>query len=145
MLGKGDSLMELRADLSAYQPLPLVAAACIAAGGAMHAIGLVQDLAAGGGNPWWFYFIFGVAVPGYLASAAGIVKGFKPALAFAAAAPIVGGFLIFLGFLFPYSRLLILIPGTLAANINLMGFITLTSEPVSVVLCLYMLYKTAGR
>ncbi|MEW5735149.1 MAG: hypothetical protein AB1921_09860 [Thermodesulfobacteriota bacterium] len=137
--------MKPEARKDPFFPLPHVAAACIALGGCMHAIVLLHDLLAGAENPWWFYLIYGVAVPGYLASAVGILKGVKPALFFAAAGPIVGGSLIFLGFLFPASRLLILIPGTYAANINLLGFFTLTSEPVSVVLCLYMLTRQAGE
>ncbi len=117
-----------------FKPVRYTAAACIAIGGSMHALGMILSVMDHQSFPWWFWAIFLIAIPGYLVSAVMILKNMMPGYLFAFGSPIVGGTLIFFGFLFPESRLLILIPGTYGNEITLLGFFTLLSEPVAVIL-----------
>ena len=120
------------ADADFLKPVRLMAAACIAIGGSMHAVGMVQSVVDNQSFPWWFWAVFLIAIPGYLASSVLILKNMAPGYLFTSTAPIVGGTLIFLGFVFPQSGLLVLIPGTYGAEIKLIGFLTLITEPVAV-------------
>lgn len=122
-------------DLSEiFGPIKNMAAICIGLGGAMHAMGLTYSVIDGQSFAWWFWAIFLIAIAGYLTSAILIVKNIWAGYFFAVAAPVVGGILIFFGFIFPQSGLLILIPGTYVNEIRIIGFITLISEPIAVVL-----------
>ena len=123
-------------------PMRFIAAICIFTGGAMHARGLMCGLESGYDFPLWAWAIFLIAMAGYTISAIGILKNIAPAFYFAALAPMVGGSLIFLGFIFPDSRLIILIPGTFENEITLTGFITLLVEPMAVVLSILCLAMT---
>lgn len=135
-----------RDELRALRPsLRYMAASCIALGGCMHAVGLL--VAAGGqmSHPWWFWGIYGVAIIGYPACAVLILGDRKTGYYLTALGPTLGGLLILLGFLFPGSGLLVLIPGTQTTEITLTGFLTLISEPVAVVLALVLLALGTGR
>ena len=59
---------------------------------------------------------------------------------FAVIGPLVGGTLIYLGFVYPESRLLILIPGTYTNEIVAIGFITLISEPIATSFSAFLIY-----
>jgi hypothetical protein len=128
------------ADRGAALPLPYVAltrgvaAAMIAAGGLMHAIGLYGAVRDHQPVFWWVWIFFLFAVPGYLFAGAAIIKDRLPGYIIALAAPPVGGFFILIGFLFPETELLRLIPGTYGHELRLIGFLTLIGEPVATVL-----------
>jgi hypothetical protein len=109
-------------------------AAAIAAGGLMHAVGLYGSVRDNQPVFWWVWIFFLFAVPGYLFAAAAIIKNRLPGFIIALAAPPVGGIFILIGFLFPDTELLRLIPGTYGHEIRLIGFITLICEPVATVL-----------
>ncbi len=114
-------------------PMRYIAAAMIATGGSMHGIGLISSVLDGQHFSWWFWMIFLFAIPAYLMSAVFILKNWRIGYFITMAAPIIGGLLIFAGFVFPESRLLILIPGTYENEIKMIGFLTLITEPIAVV------------
>lgn len=112
-------------------PLRYGASALIAVGGSMHATGLIKGMIDHHAFPFWYWAVFLFAIPGYLISAVLILKNVRTGYYFAFISPIIGGLLILGGFLFPASGLLILIPGTYANEITLIGFVTLISEPIA--------------
>lgn len=115
------------------------AAASIALGGILHGIGMIQTVMLGLSMPFWYWAIFITALAGYETSAVLILSGKPAGYLFASFGPIVGGTLIALGFLFPSSGLLSLIPGTYANEITVIGFWTLVIEPIAVVFSLLFL------
>ncbi len=117
-----------------FLPIRIAAACSIALGGSMHALGLLSSVLGNQSQPWWYWTIFLIAITGYGISAVLIYKNKMPGYLFTLCSPIVGGSLIFLGFIFPQSDLLILIPGTIGHEITLIGFLTLITEPVAVIL-----------
>ena len=123
--------MDQNEKFNMLNPLRYATAVLIAVGGSMHAIGLVKGIIDNQTFPIWYWVIFLIAIPGYLISAVLILKNVKLGYYFTLISPIIGGLLIFLGFIFPRSNLLILIPGTYKNEITLIGFITLISEPVA--------------
>jgi len=115
------------------------AAAAIAAGGVLHGLGMAQTLISGLSMPIWYWAIFITALCGYETSAVLILRGKSAGYLFASIGPMVGGFLIALGFMFPDSGLLCLIPGTYGNEITVIGFWTLVIEPIAVVFSLLFL------
>ena len=115
------------------------AAAAIAAGGVLHGLGMAQTIASGLSMPIWYWAIFITALCGYETSAILILRGKSAGYLFAAAGPMIGGALIALGFMFPDSGLLCLIPGTYGNEITVIGFWTLVIEPIAVVFSLLFL------
>lgn len=115
------------------------AAAAIAAGGILHGLGMAETLISGLSMPWWYWSIFITALVGYETSAILILLGKTAGYLFASIGPMVGGFLIALGFMFPDSGLLCLIPGTYGNEITVIGFWTLVIEPIAVVFSLLFL------
>ena len=128
---KEESVMDYQERSALLNPLRYLAAVLIAIGGSMHAVGLFKVISESLVFPCWFWAVYLIAIPGYLISAVLILKNRMLGYCFAAIGPFTGGLLIFFGFLFPDSQLLILIPGTLTTEITLTGFITLTTEPVA--------------
>ena len=127
-------------------PLRAQAAVGIAIGGAMHILGLLRALGAGVDIPWWMYAVFGIAIVCYPLSAIGVALRVEAAELFAFAGPLAGGALILAGFVFPPSRLIMLIPGTLTDEIAVVGFVTLIVEPVAAICALQLLFqRRAGR
>ncbi len=122
-------------------PLRYIAAAMIAAGGSMHGIGLATSVMDGQQFSWWFWMIFLFAIPAYLLSAIFILKNWRTGYLITMAAPIIGGLLIFAGFVFPESQLLILIPGTYENEIKMIGFLTLITEPIAVVCSGFLIFN----
>ncbi len=97
----------------------------------MHLIGVILALLAGRSMPAWFYAVFFFAIPAYLIAPFLIYKNARAGYFIALFCPLIGGLMILGGFLFPDSRLLVLIPGTFDGEITLIGFITLITEPVA--------------
>ncbi len=127
------------------KPLRYVCAACIAAGGLMHAIALAGAVAGERELPWWAWGIFTTAVFIYAASAATILLNRFIGYLIAAGGPIVGGTLIVLGLLSEELTFEILIPGMITNEITLIGFFTLATEPVAVVLSIFLMYRRIWR
>ncbi len=122
-------------------PLRYIAAAMIALGGSMHGVGLISSIQDGQHFSWWFWMIFLFDIPAYLLSAVLILINRPIGYFIAFVAPIIGGLLIFAGFVFPESHLLILIPGTYSNEIKMIGFLTLISEPIAVVCAGFLIYN----
>jgi len=125
------------------RPLAILATANLAVGGLMHWMGLVSFRADNLLMEWWYYAIFLAAGILYPAGAALMLLDKKAGYLIGVAGPVIGGALILIGFLFPATGFLVLIPGTVDQNITLMGFITLVTEPVAVFLagfCLFHLH-----
>lgn len=121
-------------------PLRYAAGASIAIGGLMHGIGLISSVLDGMSFAWWFWMIFVFAIPAYLLSAVFIFMNWRLGYVITLAAPIIGGVLVLIGFIFPGSGLLILIPGTYSNEITMIGFTTLISEPVAATFCAFLIY-----
>ncbi|MEW6076312.1 MAG: hypothetical protein AB1724_00725 [Thermodesulfobacteriota bacterium] len=121
-------------------PLPYVdltrglTAAMIATGGLMHAAGLYGAVRDNQPVFWWVWIFFLFAIPGYLLAAVALINNRLPGFIIALGAPPVGGFFILIGFLWPETELLRLIPGTYGHEIRLIGFVTLICEPIAAVL-----------
>lgn len=120
-----------------------VCAICIGIGGLMHLIGMIESLNSGYDMPMWFYAVFFFAIPAYFISPFLISINNKTGYFIPLLCPLIGGLLILVGFLFPSSRLLILIPGTFSNEITLIGFVTLVSEPIAVVSALVLVINRA--
>jgi hypothetical protein len=127
-----------KADL--LGPLAILAAANLAVGGLMHWIGLLSSRADNLVMEWWYYAIFLTAGILYPTGAALMLFDKKAGYLIGVAGPVIGGALILLGFLFPATGFLVLIPGTLDHNITIIGFITLITEPVAVFLAAFCLF-----
>jgi hypothetical protein len=125
------------------RPLGYFAAALIVVGAAMHLIGLITAFIHGNPFPWdgmpvsgpkkvllWFIFLF--AIIAYPASAVAIVKNIRWGYWITLIAPPVGGLLIFLGFFFPDSGLLLMLAGNFGTEITWMGFVQIASESAAV-------------
>jgi len=124
-----------------FSVMAKAAAASIAAGGVLHGLGMIHTVMLGLSMPWWYWAVFLTAVAGYEASAVLMLSGKTPGFVFAFLGPMVGGSLIILGFVFPASGLLCLIPGTYANEITAAGFLTLVIEPIAVAFSLlFLLY-----
>ncbi len=113
-------------------------ATAIAVGASMHALGVLKVVLDQQSFPWWFWLVYSLAIPGYLLCAGLVLKNLKAGYYLTALGPFIGGLLIFFGFLYPESRLLILIPGTYTTEITLLGFFTLIAEPVASILALFL-------
>ena len=126
-------------------PLRYAAALAIATGGSMHLIGLIKSIFDGQVFSWVFYAVFLFAIPGYFLSAYLIFKNVIWGYIITATAPLVGGALIFYGFITPESQFLFFIPGTYTNEITLIGFITLISEPVAATFSIFLLTNKIWR
>ncbi len=115
-----------------FKPVRYAAAAAIALGGFMHVMGVGFTLAGHQAFPWYCWAVFMAAILGYPVSAILILKNRRLGYVLAFGGPLIGGFLIFLGFIFPGSGLLMLIPGTFVNEITPIGFLTLIIEPLAV-------------
>ncbi len=111
-----------------------LAALTIGTGGLMHAIGLYGAVRDNQPVFWWVWIFFLFAIPGYLFSAVAMLSDRLAGYLIAALAPPVGGLFILIGFMFPETELLRLIPGTYGHEIRLIGFLTLICEPIATVL-----------
>lgn len=120
-------------------PLRYSSAVLIAVGGSMHLTAFIKGVMDKSEFPFWYYVIFFIAIPGYFISSALIIKNIKHGYFFAFISPIIGGLLIFFGFIFPESKLLILIPGTYTNEITFIGFVTLISEPIASSSCAFLI------
>jgi hypothetical protein len=115
-------------------------AVLIALGGIMHLIGFINILLRDLNPPlicWVFYL---VAILIYPTFAVMILKDIRWVYFLTAGLPSVGGIAIFIGFLFPDSRLLMLMAGTIKNEITWYGFIQIVSESMAVAFSGLLLY-----
>jgi len=121
-------------------PIRVGIALLILIGGIMHLIGLIQVMICDRTLPktCWFFYLFAIFV--YPASMVMIFKNIIWGYWITAVAPSVGGLFITMGFVWPATRFLTLLAGTVQNEITWFGFVQVMSESMAVGGAVFLIY-----